>query len=314
MRLPFALLIGVGFASAAQIRPPAREIAITFDDLPLASELYATNVPAQAAVTTRLLASLTRRHVPAIGFVNEQKLARDHGPIDPARVALLRQWIDAGMELGNHAYSHPDFSETSLGGYERDVALGDSVTKSLLKAAGRPAPMWFRYPFLTTGRDSATRTSFERWLAVRGYRVAPVTVNDEEYLFDKAYERLMARGDSAGMARIAAEYVDYMNVDVAYYERLSAGLFGRGIPQVLLLHANVLNADHIADVLVMLRRRGYTFVSLGSAMADPAYQSPDRYYGSLGLSWLHRWAVTAGKPRSFFAGAPRVPRNVTQIH
>jgi peptidoglycan/xylan/chitin deacetylase (PgdA/CDA1 family) len=312
----YALLGGllvVHGSARTQVQAPAREIALTFDDLPVASALYANSVPDQSAVTKRLLEALTRNQVPAIGFVNEEKLRSGAHRIDPARVALLQQWIDAGMELGNHSYSHPDFSGTSLKAYERDVALGDSVTKELLLASRRPEPMWFRHPFLTTGNDSVTRRKFERWLADRGYRVAPVTVNDEEYIFDRAYERLLSRGDSAGMARVAAQYVTYMDTDMAYYERLAAGLFGRPIPQVVLLHANVLNADHLDDLIGMLRKRGYTFVSIARATGDPAYASPDRYYGPRGLSWLHRWALAAGKPASFFAGAPKVPRDVIQV-
>src|SRR2546430_11569386 len=174
-------------------------------------------------------------------------------------------------------YSHPDFAETSLAAYEADAALGDSVTRALLMAAHRPAPQWFRHPFLTTGRDWVTRARFERWLADHRYRVAPVTVNNDEYISANAYERLVARHDSAGMRRVASEYVTYMAAEMTYYEHLSEGLFGRDIRQVLLIHANVLNADHLDDLARMLRTRGYVFVALSRAVEDSAYRSPNRY-------------------------------------
>jgi hypothetical protein len=31
-------------------------------------------------------------------------------------------------------------------------------------------------------------------------------------------------------------------------------------------------------------------------MSDPAYQTPDNYEGKDGLSWIHRWGLTKGKP------------------
>src|SRR5205085_11641924 len=94
-----------------------------------------------------------------------------------------------------------------------------------------------------------------------------------------------------------AAYVDYMTEALTRSERQSNALFGREIPQILLLHANVLNADHFGEIARMLQARGYRFVPIERAMEDPAYRTPDRYYGPDGLSWLGRWART-NTPRS----------------
>ena len=40
----------------------------------------------------------------------------------------------------------------------------------------------------------------------------------------------------------------------------------------------------------MLQSRGYRFVTLGEALEDPAYRTPDDYLGSEGFSCLLRWA------------------------
>jgi hypothetical protein len=73
---------------------------------------------------------------------------------------------------------------------------------------------------------------------------------------------------------------------------------GREFPQVLLLHANQLNADLMPELLQMFRRRGYTFVSLDTALADEAYDLSEEYVGRGGFSWIHRWSMTMGmKPR-----------------
>jgi len=173
---------------AAAPSRPSREIAVTFDDLPLRTHVSGgsdTSVAARARMTDRLLATIAKHRVPAIGFVNEGMLARS-GRVEPARVVLLRSWVRAGLELGNHSYSHADLHTTPLDAYEADVARGDSVTRVLLAEAGRPAPHWFRHPFLHTGRDTLTRARFERFLAKRGYAVAPVTMDNDDYLFAAA--------------------------------------------------------------------------------------------------------------------------------
>jgi peptidoglycan/xylan/chitin deacetylase (PgdA/CDA1 family) len=276
------------FAAAfAQSIAPAREIAVTFDDLPIASHALENDIRAQNVVTGRLLDALSL--VPAIGFVNAGRFA-PHGPMEPARIAVLQQWIDAGQALGNHSYSHLDFHETTVARYAADVAHGDSLIRALLGTAHRPPPVWFRHPFLHTGRDAAARARFERGLAELGLRVAPVTVNSDEYLYAARYDRLAARHDTAAMRKVAAAYLAYMTQVMERCERQSNALFGREIRQILLLHANVLNADHFGELARMLEARGYRFIAIERAMDDPAYRTPDRYYGPDGLSWLGRWA------------------------
>src|ERR1044072_9146342 len=78
-----------------------REVAVTFDDLP-SPQSY--DVATLRDLTSKLLKSITSNHVPVIGFVNEGKLY-ERSEVE-ARTAILKLWLDAGLELGNHTYSH----------------------------------------------------------------------------------------------------------------------------------------------------------------------------------------------------------------
>jgi peptidoglycan/xylan/chitin deacetylase (PgdA/CDA1 family) len=286
---------------------PARRVAVTFDDLPVVSRHFRENAE-QERITSRLIAAIRAHDVPAIGFVNEGKLHRD-GALDDRQVGLLRQWVDAGLELGNHTYSHPDLHSTPLATFLEDVAAGDDVTRRVLGAAGRQ-PRYFRHPFLHTGRTLETRAQLEGFLARRGYRVAPVTIDNYDYTFAAAYDEALSRLDSAAARGVAAEYVAYMGRTFSYYERQSTALLGREIPQVLLLHANVLNADHFGALASMMRERGYAFVPIDRALADSAYSAADTYIGPAGITWLHRWALTRGLRGAVFAGEPEVPAHI----
>jgi peptidoglycan/xylan/chitin deacetylase (PgdA/CDA1 family) len=300
---------------------PAREIAVTVDDLPTASVL-GNDLGRAQRTTAGLLAALARRRVPAIGFVNETKLRTD-GKVDDRRVALLRQWIAAGLELGNHTFSHVDFHTTPIASFQREVLDGETVTKNLLRASGRDI-RYFRHPFLHTGRSAELRRSFDAFLKAHAYTVAPVTVDNSDYVFAAAYDRAVARDAGAGKPvaqadagppstalpdpqQIASAYIDYMESVVAYHEQQSVALLGRELRQTLLIHANALNAATFDRLAAMLDRRGYRFVTLERALEDPAYSSPDEYYGPGGITWLHRWALTQGKRGTFFAGEPAVP-------
>jgi peptidoglycan/xylan/chitin deacetylase (PgdA/CDA1 family) len=299
------MLLGVREA-AGQRR---RQVAVTFDDLPVVAYVVRMD-DARERITDALLSAIRRHGVPAVGFVNEGALVSS-GSIDGRRVALLRRWIDAGLELGNHTYSHRGLHRSTLGAYLEDIARGDSVTTVLLRSVGR-RPRYFRHPFLHSGRDLETRQTVERFLANRGYRIAPVTIDNSDYIFASAYERAVERVDTIGQLRIATAYVSYMEAVFAYYEQQSVALLGRELPQILLLHANLLNADHFDALAGMMARRGYTFVPLDRALTDPAYDSKDSYTGPSGISWLHRWALTQGKRGSFFAGEPTVPDDIVK--
>ena len=105
--------------------------------------------------------------------------------------------------------------------------------------------------------------------------------------------------------------MEYMDRMFGYFEQQSGALFGREIPQTLLIHANRLNSVVIDELLTMISARGYRFVELDAALADSAYASPNTWTGNIVITWLHRWARAAGKGGDFFAGEPELP---TFIH
>ncbi|HEV2146881.1 MAG TPA: polysaccharide deacetylase family protein [Longimicrobiaceae bacterium] len=293
--------------ATADASSPDRSVAVTFDDLPGA---IAGGPPVLRSVTDRLLGHIQTAGVPAIGFVNEEKLARPGEEAE--RTALLERWLEAGMELGNHTYSHPSLYHTPLAEYQSDVLRGERVTRGLLAERGMRPPRYFRHPFLNTGPDLETKEAFERFLAEHGYIVAPVTIDNDDWLYAAAYTEAAARSDSTLMRRIGEDYVRYMGETFDFHERLSQELLEREPAQVLLLHANLLNADYFDELAAMMRERGYRFVSLQEALKDPVYQLSDRYTGPKGISWLQRWAITQGKEEGEPPSVPQWVRAIAQ--
>ena len=107
-------------------------MAVTVDDLPATP---ATDLAEMRRITKGVLAALKKHRAPAVGFVNEGKLAPE--PERKQRVALLRQWLEAGHDLGNHTYSHADLQTTPLAAYEREVMRGEEETRRLQAERGR---------------------------------------------------------------------------------------------------------------------------------------------------------------------------------
>ncbi|MDT5124100.1 MAG: hypothetical protein QOC96_3582 [Acidobacteriota bacterium] len=272
-----------------------REVAVTIDDLPAPPVgLPANDVGTLRENTVKLLKSITAHKIPVVGFVNEDKIV---GRADSAeRTAVLKMWLDANLELGNHTFSHPSLQRMPLAEYEQNVIRGETLLKSLLGARHQEL-RYFRHPFLQVGPNLETRQAFERFLAGRGYTIAPVTIDDDDYMFALVYAKAKARGDTAMMKRVVDAYLSNMDIMFDFFERLSVSVVGREIKQVLLIHANALNADHFDELVAMMKKRGYAFITLEQALQDKAYSLPDTYFGPYGISWLHHWALTRGMKR-----------------
>jgi peptidoglycan/xylan/chitin deacetylase (PgdA/CDA1 family) len=309
----FLVLLMISFAasdqSQASTQSPRREVAVTFDDLPVVSTRR--DIASWRDVTAKLIRTITANKIPAIGFVNENKLITD-GKRDEARVELLRRWIEAGLELGNHTFSHPDLHSTPLEDFQENVIGGEEVTRALLAEKNKKL-RFFRHPFLHTGRSLEVKQRFESFLKERGYRVAPVTIDNSEWIFARAYDNAIDRGDRASARRVGEAYIPYMEKKFEHFERQSLALLGREIKHVLLVHANPLNADYFDELVVMMKKRGYKFIALEDALRDEAYALPDTYTGAAGLTWLHRWALTRGVAKSFFQGEPKTPDWVLKL-
>jgi peptidoglycan-N-acetylglucosamine deacetylase len=277
--------------SYAGAEAPRRTVVLSFDDLPLAPR--ADDLAVARRVTAELLRVLGEHRAPAIGFVNEDKV-QIPGEVD-ARIALLERWLDAGALLGNHTYSHLNLRDAPLQAYEDDVIHGEVILRRLLARRGL-STLYFRYPFTNTGPTQEIKESFEAFLRSRGYTNAPFTVEHADYAWNVLWLDARKRGDADGAQRLRQAYLEHLDRAFAFFEELARDTFGREIPQILLIHANEINADCLAEMLGRLEARGYSFISLEEALRDPAYRTPDAYVGRFGPSWLHRWRVSLGQP------------------
>jgi peptidoglycan/xylan/chitin deacetylase (PgdA/CDA1 family) len=274
-----------GGSTATQVR---REVAVTFDDLP--ASYGDGDLPRLRSVTTRLLESIKRNNVPAIGFVNEAKLHRRNEIKE--RTALLQMWLNAGLDLGNHTFSHIAIDQVPLSAYQEDVIRGEEVTRKLLAEKGMKL-RYFRHTQLRTGPTPDYKRGLEQFLASRGYTIAPVTIDNNDFMFAALYGDAKMRGDMVTMKRVAEAYVPYMESVFEFFEKLSVDFLGYEVKQTLLLHANDLNADYFDDLVRMMKKRGYTFITLDEALKDKAYQLPDAQEKK-GVSWIHRWMLAKG--------------------
>jgi peptidoglycan/xylan/chitin deacetylase (PgdA/CDA1 family) len=253
-----------------------RTVAITVDDLPFVG-------PPAAAVAGNhaLVDALQSHHVPATAFVVRQSVERlgAEGP------QILAEWRKAGFDLGNHSYSHTNMDDLTVQEIEQEIVRGE---------AGLGKPRFFRFPANHTGDTKEKHEAVAAFLAKRGYELATCTIENSDYLFSRAYVRMLEKGDSANADRLRRDYLEYTELEIDYYAGLNKRVFGYEPPEVMLLHANPLNAELIEPILAMFEKRGYRFVTLAQAQSDAAYRTPDTYVAKFGPMWGYRWAKERG--------------------
>ncbi len=286
-RLRVSIVMSLVLMSGLPVGAQTRAVALTFDDLPVAD----TKDPTEALFVNRaLLNALKKHHAPAIGFVNE-KTVEELGSENGKRI--LQHWVREGFDLGNHTFSHADLNNITFELFKQEVARGEDSFRPMLAEVGR-TPRFLRFPFNHTGDTKEKHDSVAAFLKQRGYQVAACTIDNEDYLFNASYIQMLAKKDDAQAVKLRAEYLAYTAVEIDYYASLHKQIFGREIPQVMVLHANRLNADILEEILSLFEEKKYRFVSLEAAQSDPAYRVPDTFVTKFGPMWGYRWAKELG--------------------
>jgi peptidoglycan-N-acetylglucosamine deacetylase len=273
--VPFAFLLGFGVACSGQ------KVAITFDDLPLNGLLPPGETKVEIAKNT--LAVLKARHVPAAyGFINAKKL---EGDADAAEA--LKLWA-ASEPVGNHTYSHLDLNENPAEGFEREI---DENEPALELVAAKDADWhWLRYPFLREGDTQEKRRAVRTYLKGHQYRIAQVTLDWEDYLWNTAYARCVAKNDVKSMEQLRTSYLQTASAYLDLGREMAKLVYGHDINHVLLLHLGAFSSTILPDALDLLQKKGFTLVTLQEAESDSAYETdPDagsKYGGTLLEQWM----------------------------
>jgi peptidoglycan-N-acetylglucosamine deacetylase len=255
---------------------PHPTVALTFDDLPAAGNLPAGQN--RTKIATALSAELKASHLEGTyGFVNAVKLEND-----PDAQQALHIWLDAGMNIGSHTWSHISLTDNSAEAYEKEIALNEPA---LAQYAQVRDWHWFRFPYLWEGDTLEKRHAVRSYLREHNYRTAQVTLDFEDYAWNDAYARCSVKPDAEAISWLKQSYLE----NAAEYIRLGREeeriAFGHEIPNVLLLHATAFTTLMLPDLVELLRKDGFRFAALAEVEQDPTYaQDPDtalKYGGTL---------------------------------
>ena len=309
--VPAVLLLVFSFNQSAfvnaQTKAKTKKMAIGFVSIP---PNYREKSDKSYDETARILIAKLQEHkIPAIGFVLGASIS-DGERLDSAKADVVRQWRDAGLEIGIGNFRHIWFYDTPFDEYAAGVEKNAAITKQILAEKNLPL-RYFSYPYLNTGKTTDDKIRFENWLAARDLRSVKYTFDNSEWMYSYAYDEARAANDKAGMKQIRREFLDYMGKMLAHYEAYSADMFGRDISQTLVLTPSRLVADSADELFGAFEKRGYDFVPMDEAQTDAAYQTPENFVGiKAGISWFERWQMAQGKK---LRDEPKVAEDVEKI-
>ncbi len=252
---------------------PTRRVAVTVDDLPLA-DAGQHNRDRQREIVESLCRVFTERSIPVTGFFN----------LDQGYADLVALWSECGVAFGNHTWSHPRLNDVGIDAYLEDLERGHVAIR---EQVGEGAPIFFRYPYLNQGFDPAVRDAIRAKLVELDSRIAPVTIDTWDWLYSRGYTQAIKDGDPEEAERFHQSWRWNLEETTEQAEFFATSLFGREPPQILLLHGNEINSLFLGEYLDWLTARGYEFVTLAEALADPAYHEADPSLSPTGDShWL----------------------------
>jgi peptidoglycan/xylan/chitin deacetylase (PgdA/CDA1 family) len=259
-RVGFLLLLFCGLCAA-------QKLAITMDDLPQNGTLPPGVT--RVEITRNTLAALKKRHVPPVyGFVNAKKL---EGSVDGAEA--LKLWA-AVEPVGNHTYTHMDLEQNTAEAFERDLEQNEP-TLELLARPGQDW-RWLRYPFLHEGDTVEKRRAVRSYLKVHGYKIAQVTIDWEDYLWNPAYARCAAKNDAKSIEWLRSSYLSTASEFIDLARAQAKLIYGHDINYVLLTHLGAFSSTILPDALDLLKKKGFKLVTLEEAESDPVYgDDPD---------------------------------------
>ncbi len=246
-------IIGIFLVAAFSSTVSAREIALTFDDAPTPDSALMTGVER----TEKLIGALQSVGVKDVMFFVKADYIHDEN-----RKRLLK-FADAGFHLANHSYSHRSAAQIAHDDYLSDVYRAHLLINDL------PNFLPFhRFPYLHAGKDQTSVDYLQQELKAMGYRDGYVTVDNFDWLISSLLTKAFEEKKKVDLDKARDFYVQTLIRSIEFYDAIAQKTLKRSPRHVLLLHENDAAALFVDDLVIELRKQGWTLVSPQKAYQD----------------------------------------------
>lgn len=235
-------------ASSLSYASHSKSIAITIDDLPFVGEYRNFHLD-------MLIKTLKEQQVPATGFIIAREVRQENW-------ATLKKFRDAGLGLGNHTYSHANLNKLKTKEYINDIKKADELLMPVMTE-----PKYFRYPYLAMS-SGTKKDKILCYLAENNYQIAPITIDSKDFAFNQRLLSVPEMERREYLKELKPFYIDFI-----WQQTVKAEQNKSQHSQILLIHANLLNAYVLPDIINLYKAKGYTFVNLQEALDTLKHQA-----------------------------------------
>ncbi len=271
-----ACLSGMLACLVAQIAcgaAPAKELAVTIDDLDINSD----DTP-RLDLDQRdqaILSALRREHIKAALFVCGMRVDNDAGRRHVAA------WNQEGHIIANHTYSHFDYPEVGYQAFSQDALRGEQIVSGY-----SGFQKLLRFPYLKEGATVEQRDQMRQFMTAHGYRNGYVTIDASEWAIDERMRKRLAGHPDADLSAYRDFYLEHMLSRADYYDTLARQVLHRPIRHTVLIHANLLAALYLPDLLTAFKSHGWKLIDAQQAYQDPVFsKTPDTAPAGESLVW-----------------------------
>ncbi|STX42873.1 polysaccharide deacetylase [Legionella donaldsonii] len=226
-----------------------RLIAITIDDLPFVGE-------AKNFHLNMIINAIKSHEIPATGFIIA-------GEVNPDNWKMLHKFRDAGLGLGNHTFSHLNLNKVDTEAYIEEIDAADKMLMPVLTE-----PKFFRYPYLAMSGGNK-KEKVLHYLSKKNYHVAPITIDSKDFIFNQLLLDVPQNQRRSFLEALKVAYIDFIWQQTLKAEEHDRYNHKPDQAQILLIHANLLNAYVLPDIINLYKQNGFTFVSLEEALNAP---------------------------------------------
>ncbi len=242
------------------------EIALTIDDLPFVGESKNFHL-------NMIIETLKAEEVPATGFVIAQE-------VTPANMNMLKKFRDSGLSVGNHTFSHANLNKMNAKQYIQEIDEADKILEPFLTT-----PKYFRYPYLVMG-NGEKKNDVMHFLSAHDYEIAPITIDSKTSSSISCLCLYLKKSAVIFLIFLKPCYLNFI-----WEQTKKADEQHQAQPKteahILLIHANLLNAYVLPDIINLYKEKGYTFITLEEALDMPtkSHKTKQNDLETLGFDW-----------------------------
>ncbi len=238
-----------------------REVAITIDDLPFVGSSKNFHLD-------MILNTIKSNDVPATGFIIA-------GQVEPRNWQMLQKFREAGIGLGNHTLSHRNLNKVNSEVYIQEIEEADKILKAVLTK-----PKYFRYPYMAMS-GGTKKSKVLDYLASKDYRIAPITIDSKDFMFNQLLMAVPEKQRRAFLQVLKPCYLNFIWQQTLKAEENNRSAHKIKQAQILLIHANLLNAYVLGDIINLYKENNYSFVSLNDALETERIREAPKAFASV---------------------------------